>query len=39
MTTLEEALSDEEVEAIEEAKKQAKREKSKYGHLLGDDDE
>jgi hypothetical protein len=39
MTTLEDTLSDEEVEKIEEAKKQAKREKTKYGHLLGDEDE
>lgn len=39
MTTLEDTLSDEEKEDIEKAKTEAKREKTKYGGLIGDEDE
>lgn len=39
MTTLEDTLSDEEVEDIEDAQTEAKREKTKYGSLIEDDDE
>lgn len=39
MPNLEDAISDEELEAVEEAEQQSKREKTKYGHLLGESDE
>jgi hypothetical protein len=38
MTTFEEAISDEEVEDVEKAKRDAKRSKTKYGDLLPDED-
>lgn len=45
MTTVEDTLSDEEKEKLENARRETKREKTKYGSLLpdieeeGDDDE
>ena len=38
MTTIEDTLDDEELEEVEEAKRKAKREKTKYGSLLNEDD-
>lgn len=37
MTTLKDQLSDEELQALEEAEKEAKREKTKYGSRINDE--
>lgn len=39
MTTLEDILTDEELDDIEDAKQQAKREKTKYGDKIDSGDE
>jgi hypothetical protein len=39
MTSLEDQLDDETVEAVEEAEKQSKRSKTKYGDLIEANDE
>lgn len=37
MTSVKDTLSDEELEEVEDAKTEAKREKTKYGHLIEDE--
>lgn len=39
MSTVEDQLTDEEIEDVEEAKREAKRAKTKYGSLIDSDDE
>ncbi|AGM10861.1 hypothetical protein HJTV-2_gp124 [Haloarcula virus HJTV-2] len=39
MTTLEDTLSEDELESIEKAERRSKRSKTKYGDLLPEDDE
>ena len=38
MTTLEETLTDEEMERVEKAERRSKRSKTKYGSMLEDDE-
>ena len=38
MTTLEDTLSEDEIESIEEAERRSKRSKTKYGSMLEDDE-
>lgn len=38
MTNLEETLSDEKVKEIEDAQQESRRSKTKWGHLLAEDD-